>query len=171
MALRHVGPILLCVKYVLFVLLAAAAVVLNVAPAGAQAVGPAVVQTDASLIVNGRRFVLADIVIVPAGRTCDTGVLPATCGSPAYLALRRQVQHFVACRPRFDLPDPDVAECRHNARYPSGGEDLGAFLIAEGWATASPTARPFYQTLEQIARSQGRGVWGTRVDELIAPAR
>lgn len=151
---------------VLFVFLSLASLV---APASAQTLGPAVVQPDASLIVNGRRFVLADIVIVPTGRTCDVSTAPPACGSRAFLALRSKVQRFVSCTRRVDLPDPDAAECRHNAAHPAGGEDLGAFLIAQGWATATSTAPPLYQTLETIARSQGRGVWGILIDDLVNP--
>jgi len=139
-------------------------------PALAQSfVGPAFVQPDASLIVNGRRFVLADIEIMPAGRTCDTKLLPPVCGAPAALALRAAVQHFVSCSRRIDLPDPHAATCRHTPPYPAGSEDLGAFLIRQGWAKALPGARPLYHTLETIARSQGRGAWGTRLEERINP--
>lgn len=153
--------------YILFLFVAA--FVSLTSPAVAQTVGPAVVQPDASLVINGRRFVLADIEIVPTGRTCDTALLPAACGSRAYLALRAKVQHFVSCKLRVDLPDRDAAECRHNAAHPTGGEDLGAFLVREGWATASPTAPPLYQTLETLARSQGRGVWGVLIEDLVNP--
>jgi hypothetical protein len=138
-------------------------------PAYAQLVGPAVVQPDASLVVNGKRLVLADIALIPAGRTCDTNILPPLCGAPAAIALRAKIVHFVSCRLRADVPGLDIAVCRHAALYPEGGEDLGAFLVAQGWATASPTAPPVYKTMQTIARSQGRGAWGIGIDRLINP--
>lgn len=152
----------------LLVLVVAAFVSLAV-PVEAQTFGPAIVQPDASLVINGRRFVLADIEIVPTDRTCDVSISPPACGPRAFLALRRKVQQFVSCKLRVDLPNPDAAECRHNAAHPAGGEDLGAFLIAQGWATATPSAPPLYQTLETIARSHGRGVWGVLIEDLINP--
>ncbi len=156
-------------KYLVALLIAGYAFLAT--PVLAQIAGPAVVQPDASLIVNGRRYVLADIEIIPGGRICDTRVSPPVCGSPAYVALRQKVQLFVYCRLRVDLPDPDAAECRHFGQYPTGGEDLGAYLIERGWAKATPTAPPLYHTFETIARSQGRGAWGTRIGELITPPR
>lgn len=154
-------------KYLVVALLALGA--LWSGSAQAQIVGPAVVQPDASLIVNGRRLVLADIEIIPAGRTCDSSIRPAFCGAPAAIALRTKIVHFVSCRLRVVLPDRAAAVCRHGALYPQAGEDLGAFLIAEGWATATPTASPLYQTMQTIARSNGRGAWGVRIDQLINP--
>lgn len=160
-----VVPISRRVKFSVLVFLAFVA--LGHQPALSQLVGPAVVQPDASLLVNGKRLVLADIEIIPAGRTCDTTILPPLCGAPAAIALRAKIVHFVSCRLRADVPGLGTAVCRHAALYPTGGEDLGAFLVAQGWATASPTASPFYQTMETIARSQGRGAWGIRINRLI----
>lgn len=153
----------------LFVLVFLAFVAFMQMPAYAQLVGPAVVQPDASIVVNGKRLVLADIALIPAGRTCDTNLLPPLCGVPAAIALRAKIVHFVSCRLRADVPGLETAVCRHAALYPVGGEDLGAFLVAQGWARALPTASPFYQTMETIARSQGRGAWGIRIDRLINP--
>jgi len=160
-------PIWRTVKVLIVVFLALGA--LWGGSAHAQIVGPAVVQPDASLIVNGRRLVLADIEITPAGRVCDTKILPAFCGIPAAIALRTKIVHFLSCRLRVDLPDRAAAVCRHGALYPQTGEDLGAFLIAEGWATATPAASPLYHTMQTIARSNGRGAWGVRLDQLINP--
>ena len=166
--IRAVVPISRRVKFlVVLAFLALGAFVPE--PAYAQLVGPAVVQSDASLVVNGKRLVLADIELIPAGRTCDTNILPPLCGAPAAIALRTKITHFVSCRLRADVPGLDTAVCQHAAQYPAGGEDLGAFLVAQGWATASPTAPPFYRTMETIARSQGRGAWGLRIDRLINP--
>ena len=165
-----VVPISRRVKFLVLVFVAFVAFVAFVpAPAHAQLVGPAVVQPDASLVVNGRRLVLADIELIPADRTCDTNILPPFCGVPGAIALRAKIVHFVSCRLRADVPGLETAVCRHAALYPMGGEDLGAFLVAQGWATALPTASPFYQTMEIIARSQGRGAWGIRINRLINP--
>lgn len=139
------------------------------APAAAQHTGPAIVQDDASLVIGSRRYVLADIILLPTGQTCETRILPARCASHAVLALRRKVQHFVACTRRYDLPQENAAVCRHNPLGPEAGDDLGAFLIAEGWAVAAAEAPPLYHALELLARSHGRGAWGTSVDELVRP--
>ncbi|MEQ8247333.1 MAG: hypothetical protein RID42_06590 [Alphaproteobacteria bacterium] len=137
-------------------------------PAGAQTVGPAVVQPDASLMIDGRRFVLADIEIIPTGRRCDARRSQG-CDTLAAVALRGKIEHVVSCQRRIDLPNPEAATCLHITPEPGIAEDLAAYLIENGWATAVTTARPLYHTLELIAHSQGRGAWGTTIDQLINP--
>ena len=153
-------------KYLLL-LLALALVVLQT-PADAQTVGPAVVQPDASLVIAGRRFVLADIELIPTRRLCDSR-RPPVCDTLAAVALRSKIEHLVSCRRRIDIPNPEAATCFHTVPDPGNAEDLAAYLIEQGWATAVPTARPLYHTLELIAHSQGRGAWGTTIDQLINP--
>jgi endonuclease YncB( thermonuclease family) len=46
------------------------------------------------------------------------------------------------------------------------GEDLGAWMISQGWAVALPDAPFEYEVLERIARSRQLGVWGFPVDRI-----
>jgi endonuclease YncB( thermonuclease family) len=45
--------------------------------------------------------------------------------------------------------------------------DLGAYLIREGWAVALPEAPFVYHTYQEIAKVNGRGVWGFQADQII----
>ena len=49
-----------------------------------------------------------------------------------------------------EIPDP--AECRV-----AGGEDLAAWLVAQGWARAKGAT---YEALEAKAREEKLGLWG-----------
>lgn len=160
-------PISPSVKYVFLVLIVLSAFLQG--PAFAQVAGVAQVQPDASLVVDGRRLVLADIELLDATRTCDPNIPLQLCGAPAAIALRARVVHEVSCRLRADIAGLQTAVCRHADQFPAGGEDLAAFLIAEGWAKAGPDAPPLYRTLETIARSHGRGAWGPDINQLINP--
>jgi endonuclease YncB( thermonuclease family) len=132
----------------------------------------AVVRQDASLLIRGKVVRLAGIYIPDYGQTCRFYVNPRVCGSRAAVALEFKIQRFVRCQPVAINADGSLsAFCETNYTKFSPGEDLGAYLIAQGWALAAPDAPFEYYGLERIAAANGRGVWGFNVDQIIKRRR
>jgi endonuclease YncB( thermonuclease family) len=127
----------------------------------------AIVQEDGSLRVKGRTIHLFGIYIPPLGRTCQNLTNPPRCASRAALALDFIIQGFVHCESMGTNADRSIdAVCWIDRSSFSEGQDLGAYLLIEGLAVALPEAPFEYHTLEKIARSQGRGMWGFQVDSI-----
>jgi endonuclease YncB( thermonuclease family) len=155
-------------RLALAVALAAAALLpLRGAEAGGrEVVSYALVQPDAALKVAGKVFQLYGLYFPPSNEVCSRHYNPRRCGSRAVVALESKIQGFVACRPVARNPDRSYdAFCRTRFK----GEDLGSYLISEGWALALPHAPFEYHALERIARERGRGVWGFQVDSITFP--
>ncbi len=144
---------------------------------GAGAAGiPAFVQADGTLKVGNRIIRLYGIHIPPTNRFCRTFLRPARCASRAVLELDRMIHGFVWCQQVGRDPDGTLsAVCRVRANDSRLGSraDLAANLLLDGWAVALPHAPFEYLTLERIARSHGRGVWGFQADSITmrVPAR
>lgn len=120
----------------------------------------AIVREDGSMAIAGRVVRLYGIYIPDTGTSCRTFVSPVECGSRAALALEFKTgTHFVTCREVAALSDGSVS-----AVCWTDEEDLGAYLIRQGWALARPEAPFEYAALERIAERQGIGVWGFQVD-------
>jgi len=123
------------------------------------------VDEDGSLRVGTRKVHLYGIYIPPTGQHCRTFFSPPVCGSRATLALEFKIQGFVHCREKSRNRDRSVnAICYVNRSNTSAGEDLGAYLIQQGWAMARPQAPFEYHALEKIARQQSAGIWGFTID-------
>lgn len=117
----------------------------------------AYVLDDGSLQVRGQKIWLYGILIPATERTCRTYLIPIECGPRAVLALESKIgPFFVACEKKGEREDGSItALCRVK------DEDLGAWMLQNGWAVALPDAPFEYQTLEKIARHHNRGIWGT----------
>jgi endonuclease YncB( thermonuclease family) len=127
----------------------------------------AVVQDDASLIIEGKRVHLYGIHIPDTGRDCRRYIRPVQCGSRAALALDFRIQGFVKCQPQTRNADNSLNAICYVDRGPfDEGEDLAAYLLERGWALALPNAPFEYQAIEKIARHNNRGVWGLTVDSI-----
>jgi endonuclease YncB( thermonuclease family) len=134
--------------------------------AAGEIVSYALVQQDASLKVAGKRIRLYGIYIPPTNRVCQRHFRPALCGSRAVVALDSKIKGFVSCRPVLRYRDRSIdAICRTRLQ----GEDLGGWLLSQGWALALPGAPFAYHALERIARARQRGVWGFQVDSIVFP--
>jgi hypothetical protein len=79
-------------------------------------------------------------------------------------ALQVKIQGFVECLPQQRYADGSVgAICYVNeGSILDPPVDLGAWLIEQGLAVAGPGAPFEYGVLEEIARTNGRGVWASR---------
>lgn len=148
-------------------LLLLAALLLPVSPARAEIVSYATVRDDATLRLADQDVRLAFIHLPDTGRHCRREATPPRCGSRGALALDGRLRGFVRCAELGREPDGTlIARCSHVPSPGGPAEDLAAFLLREGWAVATPDAPFDYVTLERIARSQRRGLWGTPVDDI-----
>ena len=123
------------------------------------------VAEDGSLRVGNRKVHLYGIYLPPSGQHCTTLFSPRVCGSRAAVALDFKIQGFVHCKQKRVNRDRSItAVCYVNHSHSDEGEDLGAYLIQQGWAMALPDAPFEYHAMEKIARSQSRGIWGFTID-------
>ena len=127
--------------------------------------GYAFVNDDASLRIKHYTIHLFGVYVPPTDPTCRTFVQPVMCGSRASLALDFKIcANFVDCETMEEYEDGSVAAiCRVQ------GEDLGAWLLSQGWALALPHAPFEYAARERIATQRGIGVWGMPADLLRIP--
>jgi endonuclease YncB( thermonuclease family) len=128
----------------------------------------AIVRDDASLRVRGQTFRLFGTYIPDSSRFCRGNFRPVRCGTRASTALETKIQGFVTCDPQAQFRDGSIAAfCYVRGRSMLDPPvDLGAFLIEQGLAVATPNAPFEYGVLEKIARTNGRGVWGFQVDDI-----
>ncbi len=127
----------------------------------------AIVQEDGSLRVRGKTIYLFGVYIPETGRHCRFSLRPPTCGSRAAVALQQRIQGFVSCHQTARYRDGSLeAVCYANRSRHRDGIDLGAWLIRQGWAVATPDAPFEYHTVERIARSRGKGLWGFSADSV-----
>ena len=121
---------------------------------------------DGSLSLAGRHVRLQGISIPPTDRICGAPDMPTTCGPRAVLQLARKIgAEFVRCR---DLGRDDAGAML--GRCSVLGEDLGGWMVLNGWAMAGADAPFEYQQWERLAESRGLGIWGRPVDNIVRPA-
>jgi endonuclease YncB( thermonuclease family) len=129
----------------------------------------AIVQDDATLRVRGQTIRLHGVHVVDLRPFCDSMFRPSRCQTRAAVALASRIQGFVRCIPQVRYSDRSIgAYCSiRGTGTPSQQIDLGAWLIEQGWAVALPEAPFAYHTLQEIAKVNGRGVWGFQADQII----
>jgi endonuclease YncB( thermonuclease family) len=131
--------------------------------------GYAIVQDDGSLRVQGRTVRLFGAYIPDTARVCRDDFRPPLCGSRAANALSLKIQGFVRCHPQADLQDGSASAICYasDTSIFDPPIDVGAWLIQQGLAVATPDAPYEYGVFERIARAHGLGVWGFPVDRLV----
>lgn len=129
---------------------------------GSQVVdGLAIVRDDGVLAVGGREVRLFGILVPQLERTCRTLIRPPVCAPKAVLVLKAKADGFVRCEIVRRGSD-GVAEgvCSVRGRDLFGPrQDLGAYLLQEGFALAAPEAPPTYHALERLAQTRELGLW------------
>ena len=148
--------------------LAIAAMLLGLAAgtAAAEFRSYAVVQEDASLLIQNKLVRLYGIYIPQKGQFCNVNPRPPFCGTRAAAALDFKIQGFVTCQEMGTYSDGSIsAVCWTKRSSFNEGEDLGAYLISQGLALAGPDAPFEYQALERIAENNNIGVWGFQADQ------
>ena len=111
---------------------------------------------DADTIeIHGQRIRLHGIDAPEGRQTCELDGQPYRCGQQAALALADYIgQRTVVCEQRdVDRYQRVVAVCH------VGGEDMGAWLVSEGWALAYRRYSTDYVDEEDGARTSRRGLW------------
>ena len=138
-------------------------------PASADRGRRALVQSDGTLRVGNQTLRLAGIFIPPTNRDCRTFLQPVRCGSQAVLALDTRVRGFVYCNKINRNRDGTInAFCEVDCNNRAGRcrEDLGSWMLQQGWAVALPGAPFEYGLFEEIARLNSRGIWGFQVGSI-----
>jgi endonuclease YncB( thermonuclease family) len=141
----------------------------SVVAGASEIVSYAIVQDDATLRVRGKTIRLYGVYVADTRPFCDSTFRPTRCQTRAAVALASRIQGFVHCLPQVTYSDRSIgAYCSvAGTGTPSRQIDLGAYLIEQGWAVALPQAPFAYHTLEEIAKINGRGVWGFQADRII----
>ncbi len=134
--------------------------------------GHALVQDDGSLMINGQIVYLFGVYLPPSGRQCDTNFLPIRCTNRSVLQMSRIVKGYVYCYAEATtVSGHPSAICYVGRTTFDQGEDIGAYLVQQGWALATPEAPFEYHALEKLARAHEIGVWGWPVDSVSPPLR
>lgn len=115
-----------------------------------------------TLDVRGSRVRLHGIDAPESAQRCRSGGRFWSCGHEATRALSRRIgSRPVACEERDrDRYGRSVAVCW------VGGEDVNAWMVAEGWAFAYRKYSMRYVAEEMAAKSAKRGVWR---GDVVAP--
>ncbi len=136
--------------------LAVAGVFAFMAPAAAaDLAGRAAVIDGDTLEVRGERVRLFGIDAPESGQICVAAGRRWRCGQQATLALDERISgQSVDCKEKDrDRFGRVVAVCR------VAGEDLGAWLVSEGWALAYRRYAVDYVEAEERARTARAGIW------------
>ena len=124
-------------------------------PVHADVSGPARVVDGDTIEVSGSRIRLHGIDAPESGQLCCAGGRAWQCGQQATGALKDRIDgRSVDCEERDrDRYGRIVALCR------AGGSDLGAWLVAHGWALAYHRYSVAYVSDEASAKASRRGLW------------
>jgi endonuclease YncB( thermonuclease family) len=118
------------------------------------------VNDDASLNLRGHTIVLAGIHVPKTAEGCIDRA-GAACRTRAAAALRFKIQGFVHCEGLQAVGRSALTGTCHVDRSPfDPGIDLGAYLVENGWAFATPDAPFSYHALQRLAEAQLKGIWG-----------
>ena len=124
-------------------------------PAYARIVGPATVTDGDSIRVSGSRIRLFGIDAPESKQTCVASGQRWRCGRSATSALRKVIAgRPVVCTERDrDRYGRIVAVCR------AGGEDINAWMVAQGMAVAYTKYSRAYVGQQRSAKAARRGLW------------
>ncbi len=117
--------------------------------------GPAVVVDADTIAVRTTRIRLSGIDAPESGQTCRAAGQSWPCGEQATEALTDRIgDQAVQCEERDrDSFGRIVAVCQ------LAGQDLNAWLVAQGWAMAYRQFSEAYVAEEAAAAAAGRGIW------------
>lgn len=137
-----------------------------VMPAPAWAAGEAVIAGQATVIdgdtieIHGQRIRLHGIDAPEARQTCERNGQPYRCGQKAATELADMIgRQTVRCE--------DMGRDRYGrviGRCQADGRDLGAALVAAGWAVAYRRYSRDYVPAEEEAKRLGAGLWAGRFE-------
>jgi hypothetical protein len=113
-----------------------------------------VIENAGTIIVEGRNISLLNVFPIEADLLCtDENGREWPCGKAARTAFRAMVRgRAIMCR----LPDQQKIDVE--AECSIGNENLGQWLVEQGWAEARPGSD--FESLGEAARLSGRGIFG-----------
>lgn len=125
-------------------------------------IGQASVIDGDTIEIHGTRIRMHGIDAPESGQVCMADGAQWRCGQQAALALDARIDgRLVSCSERdVDRYGRIVAICS------AGGEDLNAWMVAEGWALAYRNYSTDYVDEEAAAQAAGLGIWR---GEFVAP--
>jgi endonuclease YncB( thermonuclease family) len=117
--------------------------------------GPARVVDGDTLVVEGRRIRIFGIDAPERRQDCTRDGEPYRCGDAASAALAQRIgERPISCSVRdTDRYGRAVAQCA------ADGQDLGGWMVAQGWAVAYTRYARDYVADEAGARAARRGLW------------
>jgi endonuclease YncB( thermonuclease family) len=123
--------------------------------AAADIMGQATVIDGDTMEMHGQRIRLFGIDAPEAPQTCNAAGKTYLCGHQAALALADRIgRRVVSCEQRdIDRYGCIVAICF------ADGDDLGGWLVEQGWALAFRRYSVAYVGNERAAETAGRGMW------------
>jgi endonuclease YncB( thermonuclease family) len=133
---------------------------LSINPALADITGPAIVTDGDSLKIDGQRIRIHGIDAPEAKQLCQHDGEPWQCGKSATQALKlwigdRQVSCEELDRDRYKRI---VAKCLVD------GQDLGEWMVFNGWAVAYLRYSYEYTRAEHFANTDKRGIWASEFE-------
>lgn len=137
------------------IILASILNVISVHDAAAEIVGRASVIDGDTIEIRGQRIRLFGIDAPESSQLCTWDDKPYRCGQQSALALADKIgERTVRCEERdIDRYKRIVAVCY------VGSEDIGNWLVKQGWALAFRKYSIDYVSAEDEARVARRGVW------------
>jgi endonuclease YncB( thermonuclease family) len=115
----------------------------------------AIITENGLLRIRGEFYRLDGLYIPQVSNLCDSSFTHVSCEvRNAVQALNSRINGFVHCVDHGVNADGTLS-----AYCSFGDDDLGAFLVRNGYAMAAPNAPYQYFALENLARHQGRGLW------------
>ncbi|PZF77467.1 thermonuclease family protein [Aestuariivirga litoralis] len=122
--------------------------------------GRAVVVDGDTLDIDGKRIRLIGIDAVESSQRCKLDNVEWDCGSDAADALRNWIgDSLVSCKGgEHDRYSRLLAHCSTRA------DDIGAWMVSNGWAVAYRRYSDEYANLEDTAREERRGIWHSQFE-------
>ena len=133
----------------------------SIADARTLVVGVASVIDGDTIEIHGQRIRLFGVDSPESRQTCvDAAGRDWRCGQRAAMELADMIgSSTVRCEQRDrDRNRRIVAVCH------KGDEDLGRWMVGQGWAVASRSYSNDYIRAEEAAHEALRGIWGSRFD-------
>lgn len=112
------------------------------------------VTSSATFEAMGYKVAIAEVEAIDPDATCDFGGASWPCGARAMLAFR----YWVRGRAPACAVPPEAERYPVSALCMLGRQDIGAWLVANGWAHARPGGA--YEKAEVVARKAGMGIFG-----------
>lgn len=129
-------------------------------PARADFGGVALVHDADTLTIAGRRVRLDGVDAPETRQSCERSGFTWPCGVDATVAL----QGFLRGQALRCTDNGRDQYGRVLAHCWAGEQDVGAWLVREGWAVAYTRYSDRYVAEENAARRDGRGLWGGRFE-------